>query len=81
MTIDEQVASWVQGQSLHNDDRDECCPDFSCCEPGLLAPTEERESFKDADEKERGVMLMTFLGRLIARQCAQGDVHIAGRTE
>ena len=28
-----QVFMWVQGNSLHNPIRDECCPDFSCCDP------------------------------------------------
>ena len=28
MTSDEQLKEWVKGNSIHNPDRDECCPDF-----------------------------------------------------
>lgn len=27
---------WIDGQSFHNDIDNECCPDFSCCEPVLF---------------------------------------------
>lgn len=27
---------WVKGHSIHNEVDDECCPDFSCCFPGLF---------------------------------------------
>lgn len=33
MTPAQQLEAWVQGQNLHNDERDECCPDFACCQP------------------------------------------------
>jgi len=31
MKPNEQLAKWVNGESIHNKERDECCPDFSCC--------------------------------------------------
>lgn len=40
MTAEDQVDLWVQGQSVHNPDRDECCPDFSCCRAHLAWPLE-----------------------------------------
>ena len=46
MTSDEQLAEWVKGNSIHNQDRDECCPDFSCCDNELLAPEDERKSLQ-----------------------------------
>lgn len=75
MTPDEQLALWVKGDSRHNADRDECCPDFSCCQPDLLAPLEERELFASlaADSVERDRMLMMFLGRL-----AGPNVYVSG---
>lgn len=41
----EQLKLWMEGTSLHNDETDECCPDFSCCAPELQAPDEERTAF------------------------------------
>lgn len=32
----EQAEQWVNGLSRHNMIDDECCPDFSCCEPSLF---------------------------------------------
>lgn len=31
-----QTLSWAQGRPYHNRIDDECCPDFSCCQPELL---------------------------------------------
>ena len=78
MTSDEQLASWVGGKSIHNVDKGECCQDFSCCQPELLAPQAERELFRDRPEV-RHQMLMGFLGRALA---SWGDkIHIAGSIE
>ena len=63
MTFDEQLDLWVAGSSVHLDDEGGgwCCPDFSCCQPALLAPQEVREAFKAADEDTRMGMLGHFL--------------------
>ena len=69
MTSDEQLERWVAGDPQHNHDLPdggECCPDFSCCRPELLAPVEVRETFAKATEEQRDGMLMMFLGGLIA---------------
>lgn len=77
MTSDEQLTLWISGKSVHND-KGECCPDFSCCNPKLLAPKEVRETFAAAErsgnKKVVDRMLMEFLGRLLAGE----NVHIAG---
>ena len=65
MTREEQLDLWVQGQSVHNAERDECCPDFSCCRPELLQPPEVRASFQRADDDERFKYLMDFLHALL----------------
>lgn len=31
-----QAKQWISGESVHNTIDDECCPDFSCCEPNLF---------------------------------------------
>lgn len=76
----DQLEKWVRGESIHNAERDECCPDFSCCKPASLAPQDEREAFAKAvtegDEKKQHLMLMGFLGRALISE----KVHIAGDT-
>lgn len=62
MTVKEQLELWVAGKSVHNPTRDECCPDFSCCQPELQADKETREVFVRADENSQKEMLMMFLG-------------------
>jgi hypothetical protein len=82
MTSEEQLAEWLRGNSLHNDELEECCPDFSCCQLILLAPLKEREAFVRAylnnDQETKYKFLMTFLDR--ATKLAGGDkkVHITG---
>lgn len=76
MDSDEQLALWVNGESVHNDERDECCPDFSCCRPDLLARQEDREEFMEGGAIVRDGMLLGFLGALLA---ADGtNAYIAG---
>ena len=75
MTPDEQVELWVSGESVHNEDMDECCPDFSCCRPELMVDFEVRLRFKE-QPGERDGMLMQFLGRLVASEGV--DAHITG---
>ncbi len=77
MTCEEQLDEWVKGNSIHNAERDECCPDFSCCQPHLLALECERVAFKNADESTRMQMLMMFLGSAFS----DAKIHIAGDVE
>ena len=74
---DDQLAKWVAGESVHNDERNECCPDFSCCKPELLAPKDVREKFVAADEEGRMAFLGHFLGAALALAGA-AKVHIVG---
>lgn len=82
ISIDEQLARWVVGEPVHNADRDECCPDFSCCQPELLAPRDLREKFANADregdEKAKWAMLGMFLGAAMSKAAPGMNVHIAG---
>ncbi len=68
MTSDEQLAQWLKGNPVHNDIRDECCPDFSCCDPELLASEEERKTFVDANDETRHMMLMGFLAAMMTNE-------------
>ena len=77
ISSDEQLRRWVGGESVHNDQRDECCPDFSCCVPELKADAETRKAFADAPEDRRIEYLGMFLGAAIARHTDK-NVHVAG---
>lgn len=63
---DKQLCGWVKGNPVHNDVDDECCPDFSYCQPDLLQPKEVRETFTAANDEQRESMLFSFLGAGIA---------------
>lgn len=62
-----QLSNWVNGDSVHDSKFDECCPDFSCCEPRIKTHKEERELFAslylDRKYSEYEGMLVMFLGR------------------
>lgn len=62
MTPEEQLRLWVEGESVHDYDTPQCCPDFSCCKPELKVEKTVREAFVAANERERESMLMAFLG-------------------
>lgn len=73
-----QLADWADGKPWHNEEFDECCPDFSCC-GHTISPVDVRARFKQAtdegDEATVSEMLMMFLGGALP-----GDgVHIAGQ--
>lgn len=81
MPVDEQLRRWVAGDPVHNGatrTAGECCPDFSCCNPSLLAPSEEREAYVAAGEAERMRMLMMFLGRGCSAAAPEKRVHVTG---
>ena len=77
MTPEEQLREWVKGNPVHNDERDECCPDFSCC-TGKIAPREVRERFAKAwlsgEEEVVAEMLMMFLSRAFSEE----NIYVAG---
>lgn len=78
MTSEEQLRRWVAGEPIHRGSLEagECCPDFSCCRPELLAPTAERERFARATEGERERMLASFLRKLL--EASGVHAHVAG---
>jgi hypothetical protein len=38
--VRQQTLAWAQGRPYHNNLDDECCPDFSCCQPALFETDE-----------------------------------------
>jgi Fe-S-cluster containining protein len=80
-SVEEQLDSWIEGIPKHNQNCDECCPDFSCCNPELLWDRDKREIFAGAyrsgDHKVCDSMLMESLATLIGS--VKPDVYIAGQ--
>lgn len=68
----QQLIEWYRGRSLHDFQREECCPDYSCCEPDLKATFEERRAFMIAwlcqDRPQVDHMLKLFATRLLTRR-------------
>ena len=68
MAPDEQLALWVDGKAVHNGatrKQGECCPDFSCCMPGMMWPEDRRKAFAAADDETRERMLLGGLSGLM----------------
>lgn len=64
--INNYLEQWVKGNPVHDHQGGECCPDFSCCKPHLLATEEERKEFVLATPARRASMLMIFLDRMLS---------------
>lgn len=79
--LNEQLVKWRNGESIHDVEHNMCCPDFSCCQPQLLANKETREAFCRAeeigDEETKIQILMTFLAAAVSDY----NIYIAGDTE
>ena len=81
-SIDYQVNEWVKGNSLHNPVRDECCPDFSCCEDTKWTK-EERVKFagyhyNDDREAVEAMLFGQGIGGLLKSADFEKAVHIVG---
>jgi hypothetical protein len=75
--VEYQLQEWLAGRPWHNpfdpDDtrhdgdtgRGECCPDFSCCAPHMMASEEARRAFAISSCDARMGMLFGFLGGLV----------------
>lgn len=85
MTSLEQLEKWVAGESIHNVEEDQCCPDFSCCTQSLLASEEERKMFLNAfinhQQDIMDSMLMIFLEALIKNKFPNKNIYVAGQAE
>ena len=79
MTIKEQVEKWVNGESIHDEEHDTCCPDFSCCNSKLKADKANRELFAKAYSEGNdaliGAMLTGFIGQAL-KSLTHKKVHV-----
>jgi len=55
-----QLEEWVKGNSIHDDENDICCPDFSCCYEELLSEENIRTKFFEAYERGDYQMIGLF---------------------
>lgn len=78
-SVEYQLKKWVEGTSLHNPVRDECCPDFSCCN-GNIMPVEAREKFAEAYANDDESTMWSILGMGLAGLASDNDIniHVAG---
>lgn len=81
MNSEEQLQKWLEGESVH-DDKGDCCPDFSCCEPTLLWPKEKREKFvklqHDGQDRQVIGMLLESLEALMRFKAPGKKVAVVG---
>ncbi len=73
-----QLESWVFGESVHNEDRDECCPDFSCCNKSIDTPMEVREVYFKAYHSGNEVVCYRLLMEFLSNALSGENVYIAG---
>ena len=77
-SINHQTKRWAEGTPLHNTVRDECCPDFSCCNGGKMMPIEARARLLEAriggDNETVQRICMMGLSGLVAN--SDVNVHI-----
>lgn len=75
-----QLKQWVIGNSVHNKEKDECVPDFSCCNDKMNTSKETKERFCRAvelcDERTKNEILGIFLAQAI--QTIGKNVYVAG---
>lgn len=79
-SIDFQLTEWVDGNPLHNPIRDECCPDFSCCNGGNMMPKDVRIKFSNAHKMGDAKTKVSVFGMALSGLMADSGVNarIAG---
>lgn len=88
MSPQDQLDLWVKGENVHNPDRDECCPDFSCCNSDVAThwSISDRKIFARVYAEGGSVavepLLLRGLGESIEAAASQrpGAIHIIGNT-
>jgi len=80
--LSKQTLDWLNGNPQHNKIDNECCPDFSCCKPELLAPIEIRQLFYNAEINNNHKLVDRLLGEFLSKMIdyipSKPKVHIAG---
>jgi len=80
--LNKQTLDWLNGNPQHNKIDNECCPDFSCCKPELLAPIEIRQLFYNAEINNNHRLVDRLLGEFLSKMIdyipSKPKVYIAG---
>lgn len=83
MTHIEQLELWLKGESIHNKDKGECCPDFSCCNKKMKTDHKIRKLFYDAyhrkDYKIVDTLLIGFLSDALSTLNVKKKIYVAGQ--
>jgi len=76
----EQLEEWVVGNNVHNVERDECCPDFACCQTTGHFTPELRKKFLTAyiEGGAEAVEPMLFMGLTGLLSTTEVETYIAG---
>ena len=79
-SADFQLMEWVKGNPQHNPIRNECCPDFSCCQPQMLMNKETRLKFREAHFNGDEGSTMALLGTALSGLATEvgKDIYITG---
>lgn len=68
--MNEQLEKWLNGESVHDHEINECVPDFTCCngQPISLEPVRQRfcKAVNDGDDKTKFEMLGMFLANAMS---------------
>jgi len=75
-SVAHQLKHWVNGVPLHNTIRDECCPDFSCCNGGKIMPVELRKRFEEAVNSGDKSVKMEILGMGLSSLLADTEINV-----
>ena len=78
LSIRQQLESWVNGESIHNDERNECCPDFSCCNKSIRTPEDIRVLFFNAYHKGNSRLVNRMLMQFLGGGFSEENIYIAG---
>jgi hypothetical protein len=76
ITIEKQLEEWVKGNPIHNTNRDECCPDFSCCR-GAIADKDVRERFAKAIHENDDYTKMEMLGMFLGAAFEDEKIYVS----
>lgn len=75
----DQLLKWQKGESIHNIERDECCPDFSCCDKDINTSQGIKDRFvlahlnNDEEAKER--WLNWFLNGMLTKKSSDSRIY------
>lgn len=78
LSVRRQLEAWVQGESIHNEKLDECCPDFSCCNKNVKTPQEVKDLFFHAYHNDKKDLMNRLLMEFLANVLSGENVYIAG---